>query len=242
MSTTLIATAALVGLAGMPHCAAMCGAPCAALTGARRPALAGFLLTRAAGYIAAGALLAGGSSAIGAWSRDAGVAAAGLRGLWIALHAAALAWGLAMLWLGRQPRLAWLAWPKPAGTMVIAWAGGPSSMHTPPRRAPVAFTSRSALAGALWWAWPCGLLQSALVLAVLGNTAADGALVMAAFALASSAGLWWGPRLWQRLVGARGADRGQQLAVRAAGALLVVAAAVALWHDARGGSVGLLCW
>ena len=42
--------------------------------------------------------------------------------------------------------------------------------------------------------------------------------------------------------GTHAADRGQQLAVRAAGALLVVAAAVALWHDARGGSVGLLCW
>ena len=54
MDTALILGAGLMGLAGTPHCAAMCGAPCAAVTQrcgsqARHGLLAGFTLGVAIG-------------------------------------------------------------------------------------------------------------------------------------------------------------------------------------------------
>lgn len=251
MSTTLIATAALVGLAGAPHCAVMCGAPCAALTGARRSALASLLATRTLGYIAVGTLLAGSGSAIGAWAREGSAWTAGARALWIAMHAAALAWGLVMVLRGAQPRWASDAAaalqralrPRPPA---LALATGEAVVHGPGHLR--AGAGPAALAGSLWWAWPCGLLQSAFVLAALGSSAGDGAATMAAFALTSGAGLWAGPRLWRRFAGDTGraqqgerVEHGLRWAVRAAGVLLTAAAAVALWHDARG-APGLLCW
>jgi sulfite exporter TauE/SafE len=82
--------------------------------------------------------------------------------------------------------------------------------------------------------WPCGLLQSALVVAGLANSAWGGALAMAAFALASAWGLqllpWWvgrvsrpGSAAWQR--------RAMPWAVRASGLLLALASAWALGRD-----------
>ena len=65
----------------------------------------------------------------------------------------------------------------------------------------VAATARSAGLGLAWVAWPCGLLQSALLVAALANMPASGALVMAGFAGASAAGLLLGPALWWRLSG-----------------------------------------
>ena len=92
---------------------------------------------------------------------------------------------------------------------------------------------RAGLAGGLWFAWPCGLLQSALLLAALANTATGGALAMAAFAVASSAGLLLAPVLWRRL-GRSGARNAEQWALRGAGLLIVAMSGWALtqglWH------------
>jgi sulfite exporter TauE/SafE len=80
-------------------------------------------------------------------------------------------------------------------------------------------------------AWPCGLLQSALLVAGLANTAMQGAAVMAVFAASSALGLVLGPALWWRLSGGA-ANRwiSPLLAVRLAGVALALASAWALGH------------
>ena len=62
-ATALVAAAALMGLAGLPHCAAMCAAPCAAATGGRASAQPLFHVARVAGYATVGAVAAAGASA-----------------------------------------------------------------------------------------------------------------------------------------------------------------------------------
>ncbi len=42
LDLALVLSAALLGLAGTPHCAAMCAAPCAALGGARLSSASGW--------------------------------------------------------------------------------------------------------------------------------------------------------------------------------------------------------
>ncbi|WP_420714729.1 sulfite exporter TauE/SafE family protein [Roseateles sp. SL47] len=72
-----------------------------------------------------------------------------------------------------------------------------SSVGPPAQRSAGAW--RPALAGLAWVAWPCGLLQSAFLVAALATSPVTGGLVMAAFALGSSPGLWAGPWLLRRL-------------------------------------------
>lgn len=89
-------------------------------------------------------------------------------------------------------------------------------------------------AGGMWVAWPCGLLQSALVVAGLASTPAGGAAVMAAFALSSSMGLQVAPTLW-RWWQARSAGRATELqrgVVRLSGGMLALGSAWALGHGA----------
>jgi sulfite exporter TauE/SafE len=90
----------------------------------------------------------------------------------------------------------------------------------------------------VWVAWPCGLLQSALVVAGLANTPVAGAAVMAAFALASSLGLQLAPALlswWSsRGAGRSHAQKLNRLVVRLAGAFLALGSLWALGHDLWG--------
>lgn len=209
----LIGSAALLGLAGTPHCAVMCGAACAAATGRGPGASLAFQVARMAGYAVAGAAVATGVGALAALAQ----VSPALRPLWTLVHAAALALGLWLLWYGRQP--AWLAslgrTPVPAPA-VAGWA-------------PVQMPVRAAVAGSAWVLMPCGLLQSALLVAALTETAGSGAMAMAAFAAASSAGLLLAPWLWQRL-GRQEGRRWDQALTRAAGLMLVAASAWALGH------------
>lgn len=226
MQTALVASALLMGLAGTPHCLAMCGPACAAL-GRGRPATASFHAARLIGYAAAGAVAASSVAALnllGQWSPA-------LRPLWALVHMAALGLGMWLLWQGRQP--AWLERVGRGRPPAIAdRAGGWQAMSAPGQASPV----RSGLLGLLWVAWPCGLLQSALVVAALANTPAMGALVMAGFAATSAVGLVAGPMVWLRLVGTRtggmlSADGVSRLSVRVAGAMLAAASAWSLGHD-----------
>jgi sulfite exporter TauE/SafE len=235
MEVTLVLSAFLLGLAGIPHCAAMCGPVCAAVVGGRRSrAIAAsfgisgsayaFHLARAFSYSVAGGVAAAGV----AWMASASMAAPLLRPMWTLLHIAAMTLGLWMLWTGRQPQwMSQLARQAPADGSSAGWQSirGPRS---------------AAVAGALWVAWPCGLLHSALVVAGLANTALGGALVMASFAIASAGGLQVAPWVWSRWLSSRGgtnalsaASRARTL-VRAAGGLLVVGSAWALGMDVWG--------
>jgi sulfite exporter TauE/SafE len=256
VEAAFIASTALLGLAGMPHCAAMCGAPCAAAGGAGRASWP-FHAARIAGYAAAGAVAAGSVSTLALLSEHS----AALRPLWTLLHAAALALGVHLLWRGRQP--AWLARmgrvPVPAGGSTGAGGGHagsarPGNAGGPDARGLVATGASAATAalaaprpglrgagprgpwggaptrrialGLAWVAWPCGLLQSALMVAALAGGPAAGAAAMAAFAGASMPALVAAPWLLQRLRAARA----EALAVRAAGALLVAGSGWALGH------------
>lgn len=227
MDLALILSACLLGLAGTPHCAAMCGAPCAAVIGQgpqrdRQARAIGFHAARAAGYALAGALVAAGVSLLGL----AGSAAPIVRPVWTMLHMAALALGLWLLITGRQPafmtRVGRTRQASNGGATVTAAgaAGGWQLMQTP---------WTAAAAGSAWVAWPCGLLQSALVVAALANTPAAGAAAMAGFALASAAGLQAAPWLagWMSRWG--GASAGW--AIRLAGLALAAGSAWALSHD-----------
>ena len=216
MDAALIASALALGLAGAPHCVAMCAAPCAAVTGGG--SLAGqwaFHLARAAGYAAAGALAAASVNSLGALSMVSPM----FKPLWSGLHAAALALGLWLAWTGRQP-----AWLEGVGrrSSSAAGRGGWQVMKGP---------GRSAVAGALWVAWPCGLLQSAVLVAALANTPWTGAAVMAAFALATGVGLTAAPWVWRRIGhGGLGAASFATAGVRLAGVLLVASSGWVLTH------------
>ena len=224
MDQALLLSALLMGLAGTPHCLAMCGAACTAATGGGRASgLWPFHLGRALAYATAGAVAA---ASVGSLA-TLGQAVGALRPLWTLVHLAGLALGLFLLWRGQQP--GWMARLGHArGGSAAAAAGG-----WQPMRGPV----RSAGLGLAWVAWPCGLLQSALLVASLANGPWQGAAVMGGFAASSSLGLLLGPALWWRWAGRSGAPSAAavsaqaRLAVRLAGLALALASLWALSHD-----------
>ena len=198
----------------------MCSAPCAAaIGGSGRRGGAAFHVARLLGYAAAGAVAAASVSALAAW----GQISPALRPLWVLVQSAALALGLWLLVTARQP-----AWMSKLGR--VPNTGAAQGWQPVSGPGPGTGTGRAALAGGLWFAWPCGLLHSALLVAAMANSAGSGAAVMAGFALASAPGLVLGPWALQRLL--RGADAAarERLAARAAGGLLVGASAWALGH------------
>jgi len=220
MNQTLLISAVLMGLAGTPHCLAMCGAACTAATGGGRAgALWAFHGGRLVAYSAAGAVAA---ASVGALA-SLGQAVAALRPLWTLVHMAALALGLFLLWQGRQP--AWMERLGRVRTNTVEHRSGE-------RWQSIAGPARSAGIGLAWVAWPCGLLQSALLVAGLANSAVGGALVMASFAIASAAGLLLGPTLWRQMASGQGTAgwASGTTAVRLAGAALAMASAWALGH------------
>jgi sulfite exporter TauE/SafE len=213
---TLVGAAFVMGLAGGPHCIAMCGPACAGVVrivrcgdapqarGASLPFHAGRVL----GYSVAGAVAAQAVDGLG-WL--AGHTAA-LRPAWTLLHLAVLAWGLSLLVLGRQPALV-----------------GDVGRQLWRRVRPLApRVGGSFTVGVLWACMPCGLLYSALLAAALSGGPAAGALSMALFAVGSGVSLAFAPRLFDP---ARGAGARREWGARAAGGLVVLASAWALWMD-----------
>lgn len=220
MDQALLLSAVLMGLAGTPHCLTMCGAACAAAAGGGRLGqLLPLHLGRLVAYSVAGAVAAASVGSLAAL----GQAVAALRPLWTLVHMAALALGLFLLWRGRQP-----GWMERLGR-----SRDTVQLHRDGRRwQAIRAPARRFGLGLAWVAWPCGLLQSALLVAALANTPTAGAMVMAGFAAASAAGLVLGPALWWRLSGGRSgvAAISPAAAVRWAGAALALASAWALGH------------
>ncbi|MET0335409.1 MAG: sulfite exporter TauE/SafE family protein [Rhizobacter sp.] len=217
MDLTLVLTAALMGLAGAPHCLAMCGATSAGVVracGGGSSATLSFHAGRLLAYAAGGAVAASSVALL----RQLGDTAPLLRLFWTLLHLAALGFGLWLLWTGRQP-----AWMQGRGrTLPTALAAQGWQRVQGPLRA--------GATGSAWIAWPCGLLQSALIVATLAPGAVEGAAVMAAFAITSSLGLLVGPVLWWRLSGNGVARLDAAWALRLAGLGLAGASAWALGH------------
>ncbi|MBX3653944.1 MAG: sulfite exporter TauE/SafE family protein [Ramlibacter sp.] len=239
MSASLALTALLMGLAGGPHCAAMCGAACAGVVrlssrpgravvqmlpagaqafppeagGVARSTLQSTLLLQAGrllSYSAAGALAAAAVQSL-AWVTSQ---AAALRPLWTLFHAGLLVWGLMLLLVARQP-----AWLDSAGRAL--WA----------RVQPLAQAPGGLLAtGALWAFLPCGLLYSALLVAALSGGPVAGALTMALFAVGSGLSLMLAPWLLKKLHERVNRWR-QDWGTRLGGLVLVAVAGWALWMD-----------
>jgi hypothetical protein len=178
MNAALVLAGLAMGAAASPHCALMCGAACAGLTGGHARNAAVFQSARLASYAAGGAVAAASVQWLGAWS----AAMPALRPLWVLLHLGFLALGL---W--------WLVTGRPVASMS---RDGPVPIHIVRRASPK--TWRRSLAGLAWVAWPCGVLQAALLLAAMAGDAPGGAMVMAAFALGSMPALALGPWLWNR--------------------------------------------
>ena len=185
MQSSLAITTLLMGLAGGPHCVAMCGAACAGLAQAAGPrqwqTLTAFQAGRLLGYSLLGALAASSVQALG-WLTTQSAA---IRPLWTLLHLAAMALGVLLLLQARQP-----LWLDQAARRLWSRVRAFNDRHG--RAAPW-------LVGMLWALMPCGLLYSALMVAALTSSPLDGAMTMALFALGSSVSLWAGPWLWLRL-------------------------------------------
>ncbi len=214
MSTSLAVTALLMGLAGGPHCAAMCGAACAGISrigrGSAQRSMWTFQAGRLAGYAVAGGLAATVVQSFAWLTAQTAV----LKPVWTLFHLGVLAWGLTLLLLARQP-----AWAQQAG--LAAWAKV---------RPLVQRTGGVFGAGALWIFMPCGLLWSALLVASLSGGPVQGAFSMALFAAGSSLGLIAGPGLLARIRDAGNRLRGDW-GTRVAGGLLAATAVFALWMD-----------
>ena len=230
-------SALLLGLAGGPHCAVMCGALQAGVARRSTPrattqALVSLHLGRLVGYTAAGALVAVSVSALS----SLGSTSSWLRPVWTMLQVAAVAFGCTLMVTGSVP--AWVSG--------LRWPRAPAQALTPavatvqlPGRLPSAL--KAAGAGACWAAMPCGLLQSALIVAALANTAAQGAGVMGAFAVGTSVSLLLVGSAWARL-GRSGLRWARvNLSVRLAGALLAVSSAFALFHGLGSALDQILC-
>ena len=230
MDSALVAAALLMGLAGGPHCAAMCGAACSAVGGRDGPLSQRMLALHAgriAGYAAGGALAATSVSTLASFAPAAPM----LRPLWGMVHVAAIVLGLWLLRTGRAPR--WLSMPSP---QLARLAGSQPVRIFRTLPAP----ARAGLVGACWTAMPCGLLQSALLVAALASGPVAGATVMSTFALASGFGLWAGPHLWSRMRSTSGDPRWTRLAARLSGTLLAASSGFALWHG-LGAIVAQIC-
>lgn len=224
----LLLSALLMGLAGAPHCVAMCGAASAGI-GCTRPRLWTFQAARIVGYALLGAAVASSAALLG-WGADRiGL----LKPFWAMLHVALVALGISLLWRGRQPaaldRLAQRAWQA----LRLRTLGWDSSSARGPLVA-------SGIAGLLWALLPCGLLYSALMLASLSPAPWQGAAVMASFGLGSGLGLQLGARLLQRWWRpAAGADG--RWGVRLAGVAVAGASAWALGHGLWQDVARLVC-
>ena len=248
MQTSLAATALLMGLAGGPHCIAMCGSACAGIgraaggVGAAQSTRSLWLFQagRLVGYSALGGLAAASMQGLGWLS----VQSAALRPVWTLFHVAAALMGLMLLWRARQP-----VWLEDSARKVWHTVRGITGAANSDANSGANSKSQSAtplLIGVLWALLPCGLLYSALLVAAMSASVQEGAAVMALFALGSGVSLMVGPWAWLKLTrrprrqgsgvvrfnpGGLHADGngGGQWAIRIAGLALFATSAGALW-------------
>ncbi len=210
MKNSLILTMFLMGLAGGPHCIAMCGSACAAIGKVNgRQSVWQFQIGRVIGYAFLGGLAA---TTVGmlAWFSSKTII---LHPLWTFFHVFILGWGLVLLLYARQPvwidRLGRQAWHRIQRLTKV--------------RGGVLYT------GMLWAFMPCGLLYSAILVASLSGDPVQGALCMSVFALGGSLSLLLGPWLWFKIKNNR--FLAEHYSMRIAGFLLVIMSGWAIWMD-----------
>lgn len=201
MLTGLLVSAFLMGLAGIPHCAAMCATPCAALlpSGVSAWSIAG----RSFGYALLGAVAAAAASTLARWSQVAAL----LQPIWLMVLLASVMLGVWLVLKGEMPLRI-----QAQGMVLYRWVQqrhGPGSGQGRRWMSPLVL-------GMAWAALPCGLLYGALTVAALSPHAWGGAVVMLAFSIPGAVVLAGWPRLlarWRRsgvpLAASEGVDRPQ---------------------------------
>jgi sulfite exporter TauE/SafE len=209
MQTALIYSALVMGLAGGPHCVAMCGAACTSFTQSpEKPyAIYFYHLGRVCGYAILGAIATLAIQSI-AWLSSF---SAMLHPLWTFFHVLVFFWGFMLLILARQP-----VWVDQAGRNIWQHVKKLSLIQ-----------GGYFYIGMLWALMPCGLLYSALIIASFNGNPFGGALSMAAFAAGSAISLFFAPWLWLKLK----TNLIEPYGMRLAGLLLSGASAWAIWME-----------
>lgn len=212
MQSSLVLTTFLMGVAGGPHCLAMCGAPCTAIhkTQSGNYSLWKFQAGRLIGYASLGAIAASSVKSL-AWFSSQTLA---LHPLWTFFHVLIFSWGLVLFAYARQPM-----WADKFSRQIWKKVNEFSKV-----------TGSVMVTGIFWAFMPCGLLYSALLVASLSTTALNGALSMATFAIGSSISLILGPWIWLKMQ--RGGQYiNESASMRIAGLLLSATAGWAIWMD-----------
>lgn len=222
MLASLLLTAFVMGLAGGPHCIAMCGAACGAMqTPSHVKSIPirivktvpwSFYLGRMLGYGLLGALAAQSLRGLAWLSNQSQV----FQPLWTFSHTLIFAWGFLLLVTGKQPQ-----WAVHRAQLVWAWI----KQHTQHAKLGYLFT------GMVWALLPCGLLYSAVMLASLQSQWLQGALVMMAFAIGSASVLAIAPLLWQSGQQTLPVWFKETTGMRISGIMLIVLSLIALWMD-----------
>ncbi len=212
MTFSFALAAFLMGLAGGPHCIAMCGGACAYIKQNQKSntQYIVFQLGRIIGYASMGAIAAASVKSLAWFSSQTSA----LHPLWTFFHALVLAWGLMLLIFARQP----------------AWADSIGRSVWDKLRLSTASAKSMLMMGMMWALMPCGLLYSALLIASLQASPVNGAVSMASFALGTSLTLFFGPILWLKLKsGVKWMTEANSM--RLAGLLLCFVSATAIWMD-----------
>lgn len=182
MLSGLMLTALLMGLGGVPHCAAMCGAACAALLPRGLPLAS--LAGRCVGYALLGAVAAMGFGAAAHWGRQMSY----LQPLWLMAQALAFVLGLWLAYSGSMPQQL-----DDLGQGAYRALRARLSATPAFREGGVLRVLWPFVAGMAWAMLPCGLLYAAVMVAALAPDAVGGAAVMLAFALPGAFGVWGAP-------------------------------------------------
>jgi sulfite exporter TauE/SafE len=209
MQIALTYSALLMGLAGGPHCVAMCGVACTSFTQSQQQpyAIQLYHLGRLCGYAILGAIATFAIQSI-AWVSSY---SAIFHPLWTFFHVLVFFWGILLVIYARQP-----IWVNRVGRNIWTYVKKLSYLN-----------GGHFYIGMLWAFMPCGLLYSALVIASFNGNPFGGALSMAAFALGSSISLFFAPWLWLKLK----TNAVEPYGMRLAGLLLVGASAWAIWME-----------
>jgi len=226
MLASLLLTAFVMGLAGGPHCIAMCGAACGAMQSSvtttsqfRSIPLRviktipwSFYLGRMLGYGMLGAIAAETLRGLAWLSNQSHV----FQPLWTFSHTLIFAWGVLLVVTGQQPQ-----WAVQRAQQVWGWI----KQRTQHAKLGFVFT------GMIWALLPCGLLYSAVMLASLQSQWLQGALVMMAFACGSATVLALAPVLWRSSQQSMPGWFKESTGMRLSGVLLIALSVVALWMD-----------
>lgn len=217
----------LMGIGSALHCTLMCGPPLMLWSRSRGAgALTRALVGRGLGYALAGGTV----GALGAAAFELTQLSALLRPLWMLLNLFVVLWALSLMLWAREPLWALRAVLgrrnlAPAGAGAGTAGGDWLPIRIDP---PLARTGWKSMLGATGWAlMPCGLLWSALTIAMLSGNAWSGAATMLVFSIATLPGLLLAGWL-ARVLSRRSSQRLERVGARIGGALMLAMAVSAL--------------